>query len=141
MTEKIKTRPLKWPTSQARKEAFARLIEHVESGLSIDSWEDADFETTKKYLKEFPEDFDPERFEQAKRKAKVFFEKIGIQGTIGAIDKFNANSYKFIMSNKFGWHERAVVDTTVARKLEAGDEEILNQYINNQLNQKKDKKK
>ena len=41
--------------------------------------------------------------ETAKRKGQLFWEKIGLQGIFGEINKFNGSAWMFAMKNRFGW--------------------------------------
>jgi hypothetical protein len=40
--------------------------------------------------------------ETAKRKGQLFWEKIGLQGIFGEINKFNGSAWMFAMKNRFG---------------------------------------
>ena len=72
----------------------------------MDSWPDACANTVKKYIKEYPEDFDSEKIEAAKRESLLFWEKMGIDGTRGKIPFFNAGSWIFNMKNRAGWTDK-----------------------------------
>ena len=98
--------PYKWPTPEERQAACARFCEHIEQGYSIDSWPDADADTVKIYIEKFPEDFDSELIETAKRECLKFWEGIGIRGTNGEISFFNAGSWIFNMKNRAGWTDK-----------------------------------
>lgn len=106
MSEKELKKPYKWPEPQDRKDACERFCEHISQGLSIKSWPDADDETVAVYMKKYPEDFDPEMIEEAKRKSLLFWEKAGIDGMMGKIFNFNAASWIFNMKNRLGWTDK-----------------------------------
>lgn len=94
---------VKWPTPEQRKAACDSYCAHIEAGYSKDSWPDADFETVERYKRDFPEDFCPEKIARAERTSRLFWEKIGITGTIGKLKGFNAKSWEFNMQNRLGW--------------------------------------
>ena len=98
--------PYKWPTPAARKDACNRFCEHIEQGYSMDSWPDADVDTVKTYMKNYPEDFDPEMIATAKRESLLFWEKQGIKGMQGKIPFFSAASWIFNMKNRAGWRDK-----------------------------------
>jgi hypothetical protein len=100
----------KWPTSEQRRKACESYCDHIKAGFSKDSWPDADFETVQRYMKDFPEDFCPQKVKEAERFSRKFWEEIGIDGTVGKIKGFNAKSWEFNMQNRLGWSNR--VDNT-----------------------------
>lgn len=94
---------VKWPTSEQRKAACESFCKHVSSGYSQDNWPEADFETVKRYERDFPEDFCPEKIARAKREASLFYEKSGVLGMLGKIPNFNAKAWAMQMQNRNGW--------------------------------------
>lgn len=102
------TNNTKWKTSEERKAACERVCEHIMSGLSRDCFPDADWDTVERYIKEYPVDFPPEKIENAMRINRLFWEKTGVEGTLGKIQGFNATSYIFNMVNRFkeDWKNR-----------------------------------
>lgn len=63
-------------------------------------------QTLRRYLEEFPVDFDTNAIDQAQRKRQLFWEKAGRDGTMGKIKGFNARSWQFNMGNRFCWKEK-----------------------------------
>lgn len=102
--------PYKWPTPKERKAACNRFCEHIEQGFSIASWPEADDDTIRTYIEKFPEDFDAEMIETAKRECLKFWEEMGINGTRGKIPFFNCASWIFNMKNRAGWTDRQSID-------------------------------
>jgi len=102
----------KWKTAKERQDACKRFCDHLKQGLSFDCWAEADFDTIKRYIKDFPEDFHPDLINLAKREAKTFWEKVGIDGTIGKIKGFNAKSWEFNLKNRYGWRDKYDADIT-----------------------------
>lgn len=97
---------MKWKTPEERKAACESFCDHVRSGFSQESWPDADFDTVKRYMRDFPEDFVPDMINKAKREAYMFYEKMGIEGTLGQIKGFNAKSWEFNMKNRHNWKDK-----------------------------------
>ena len=96
----------KGPTPEDRKAACERFCNHIEKGYSMKSWSEADNETVTRYIDSFPEDFDPELIETAKRKSLLFWEKTGVAGRMGKITFFNAAVWMFNMKNRAGWRDK-----------------------------------
>ena len=97
---------VKWPTPEKRRAACEKFCEHIRAGYSKDSWPEADDETVKRYVRDFPEDFCPKKIKRAERESRLFWEKIGISGTVGKIKGFNAKSWEFNMQNRLGWSNK-----------------------------------
>ena len=93
----------KWPKKLERQAACAALCDHLENGYSMKTWPEACYETIQRYIKDFPEDFCPDRISRAMRISEHFWEKIGLSGTVGKLRGFNPKSWEFIMQNRFGW--------------------------------------
>jgi uncharacterized protein (DUF2249 family) len=110
---------MKFKTPEERQDLCDSYIEHVESGLSDECFPDCDPQTLRRYLGDFPDDFDTDAMEKAKRKRQLYWEKAGRDGMMGHIDGFNANSWKFNMQNRFSWKEKR--EETVVPKDAAAD--------------------
>lgn len=101
---------IKWKTPEDRRAACEAFCEHLRAGFSWASFPDADEDTVKRYIRDFPEDFCPEKVQQAERQSRHFWEKIGIAGTTGKLKGFNAKSWEFNMQNRLGWSTKADVN-------------------------------
>lgn len=101
-----------WKTPEERVAACKRVCDHLASGLSKDCFPDADWQTINVYMRKYPVEFDANLIEDATRRGRLFWEQVGIDGTLGAIDGFNANSWKFNMQNRHGWGERQQLEHT-----------------------------
>ena len=99
------TNAMKWSTPEERKAACERLCKHLRSGLSLQSFVEADEDTIKRYMKDFPLDFGTAEVKEAIRASRLFWEMVGVNGTLGKIKNFNASSWKFNMANRHGWKE------------------------------------
>ena len=81
---------LKLPTPEDRKQFCAIYIGHLKTGLSDECFPECDPSTFKRYVREFPDDFDTDKIEVARRKRQLFWERAGRDGTMGEIKGFNA---------------------------------------------------
>ncbi|MEQ8782520.1 MAG: hypothetical protein RIE06_22875 [Roseibium album] len=95
----------KWPTPEARQEACQAFCDHIAEGYSIESFPLADRKTIRYYAEQHPEDFPPEKLEEAARKGLFEWERIGKQGAKGEIAGFNSASWIFNMKNRAGWRD------------------------------------
>ena len=59
-------------------------------------------------MKEYPEDFDTDIIERARRERRLFWESMGVKGTAGEIKGFNAKSWDFNMKNRFNWADKRI---------------------------------
>lgn len=98
---------MKWKTSEERKRICALLCKHLSEGFHQDMFEEADWDTVERYMKDFPEDFPSDQITHAKRLGYKFLYHLGLKGTAGELKgRFNDKSWKFIMQNKYAWKER-----------------------------------
>lgn len=104
---------LKFKTSEERKDLCKKYCEHIEKGYSDESFPECDIDTLKKYMAEYPDDFQVfgADVDRSKRIRRMFWEKIGILGTVGKLKGFSAKSWEFNMANRFGWRMRNDVTT------------------------------
>lgn len=96
---------MKWSTPEERRAACDRLCAHLRSGLSMKCFPDADDQTLKRYMRDFPIDFAPDKIRQAIRENHKFWEVLGINGALGKIKNFSAPTWKFNMQNRCGWKD------------------------------------
>jgi len=101
---------MKWPTAEDRQKLCADFCEHLAAGYSIESFPHADRKTIRRYAQEFPEDFPPEKLEEAARRGRLEWEQIGKDGAKGEIAGFNATAWIFNMKNRAGWKDRTEVE-------------------------------
>jgi len=92
----------KYPTEEERKKVFEALLKHAAEGYDLDSFGLLSLPAIKDYCKLFPTEFSAERLQEAIAFGKRFWEKVGMQGTIGQINGFNQKNWQFIMMNKYG---------------------------------------
>lgn len=104
--------------SKYKKEYCEKLIEHIASGLSFESFAGVVSVTRDclyKWTEKYPEFLYSKRIAEAK--GLLFWEKIGRAGTLGQLDKitgksggkFNHISWIFLMKNRFGWRDHVQV--------------------------------
>lgn len=100
---------IKKSTTEYRQELCDQLVDHLSHGYSLDCFPPISRNTIKKYLREFPQDFPPERIERAIREGQKWDESVGIAASGGpAPDGFNPSNFNvtawiFRMKNKYGW--------------------------------------
>ena len=93
--------------SKYKPEYDQLLLDHLSEGYSFESFaaiakvnRDTLYEWEKKH----------KSFAEAKQlgvaKSLLFWEKMGMAGMVGKIDKFNVTSWIFNMKNRFGWRDR-----------------------------------
>src|SRR3954471_3004390 len=105
----------KFPTPETRKKLCVDYITHVESGLSDECFPECDPQTLRKYMADYPDDFDTDLIERSRRKRQLFWETAGRDGTMGLIKGFNSKSWSFNMQNRFGWREKREDNLKVQR--------------------------
>ncbi len=104
-------------TPEEMKFLFEKFCNHLRQGFSKDSFPDCDYRTIETMIAENPSVLQADMMKQAKRHGRMFWESIGINGTIGmktakvngkeiALKNFNALSWKFNMQNRYGWHDK-----------------------------------
>jgi hypothetical protein len=125
------TNGMKFKTPEDRKAHQEAYIAHVESGLSDECFPECDPQTLRKYVAEFPIDFDTEMIGQAQRNRRLFWEKAGTDGTMGKIEGFNASSWKFNMANRFGWAEKREDKVTLPKDGATGRAGLLRRRLFN----------
>ena len=101
---------LRWPTADQRQKICAAFCEHISAGYSIDSFPEAGRKTIRYYAEQFPEDFPPDKLEEAARRGLLEWETIGKDGAKGSLAKFNASTWAFVMKNRAGWRDKSDID-------------------------------
>jgi hypothetical protein len=102
---------LLWPTVAARQKACAVFCAHIAAGYSLESFPEADRKTIRYYAEQFPEDFPPEKLEEAARRGLLEWERIGKEGSSGTLARFNASAWSLNMKNRVGWRDRSEIET------------------------------
>ena len=90
-----------------KPEFCALLIEHMESGLSFESFAGlvkVAISTIDAWVKQYEEFRGAKKLGEAQ--CRLFWEKLGRAGTLGQIKGFNTPTYIFNMKNRFGWSDR-----------------------------------
>ena len=101
----------KFKTPESRKKLCRDYIKHIETGLSDECFPECDPQTLRKYMAEFPSDFDINLMTRAKRMRRLFWEQMGIDGTRGKLKRFNAKSWDFNMKNRFKeWRDKQEIE-------------------------------
>lgn len=98
--------------SKERRKIFEELLEHIESGFSLDSFGMMSAETIREWCVRYPNEFIQEEIDDALRCGKDSWEKIGYKQAVGAC-LGNSRTWYYNMSNRYGWTERSKVDADV----------------------------
>lgn len=89
-------------TAAQRKKLLEEYIEHCKQGLSDECFPPCHIEVFDILAAQYPDIFDIDAIERARRERQLFWEKLGITGTLGKIRGFNAASWKSGMQERFG---------------------------------------
>ena len=100
---------LRWDSTPIRKDFWKDLCEHLEAGYSLNSYPHASEMTIYKYATDFPEDCPVSALEEALRHGRKMWEKIGLGGATGKINKFSAAAWIFNMKCRYGMVEKIEV--------------------------------
>lgn len=104
--QKGNTNAMKYPSSVERRQLCKAYCSHIRQGFSKEAFTKCDMQTFKRYCKLYPSDFPAVEIETAERLGLKFWEEVGIRGSVGAIKHFNAQSWIFIMQNRYKWKLR-----------------------------------
>lgn len=108
----VKKHPGGRPTKY-RPEMCNQIVSLMEQGYSKEATAGhfgVSTETFYRWLDEIPEFRDAEKLGTSK--SRLFWERKGMQGTFGELEKFNAPSWIFNMKNRFGWRDLQQVEHT-----------------------------
>jgi len=90
-----------------KPEFCEKLIDHMSQGFSFESFAatiDTHRGTLYRWEREYPE------FRDAKKsgldKSLLFWERLGMQGATGALEKFNSSAWIFNLKNKHLWRDK-----------------------------------
>lgn len=92
-----------------RKRVFKELCDHVQGGLSLESFGPLSPVSIKKYLKAYKEEFIEEELEDALRKGRGYWESIGKRQANGEC-LGNSRTWFYNMANRYGWREKLEVE-------------------------------
>lgn len=89
-------------TRAAKKKLLTDYVEHCKQGLSDDCFPPCNIAVFNDLAAQDPAAFPAEAIARARRERQLFWEKLGITGTVGKIPGFNAGAWKSNMENRFG---------------------------------------
>jgi len=104
------TNALKFKTPEDRAIMFHEYLNHIKTGYSKESFPMCDPQTFKKYLEDFPTEFDTDLLTEAEREGRKFWERMGISMSLG-LAKGNPLSWIFNMKNRYHWKDKLDVTT------------------------------
>lgn len=100
-------------TEDQIRQLIAAYAEHRAEGYSKESFPDCDYRTIESHLEKNPGlQPEKEKIEQAERRGRFTWEKIGKDLATGKIEG-NATSYIFNMKNRYGWKDKHEIDQNV----------------------------
>lgn len=91
-----------------RRGVFERLCKHVSQGFTADSFGEVSWCTCKRYLEEFPDDWDAEELARAHAQGQQYWESLGKRQADGSC-MGNSRTWFYNMANRYGWTERSQV--------------------------------
>jgi hypothetical protein len=97
-------------SSKDREKVFKDLIAHIRKGYSLDCFGPLSDTMIKKFCEDYPVEFDENELVEAMRGAKEHWEDIGHKQALGSC-LGNSRSWYYNMVNRYGWHEKAQVET------------------------------
>lgn len=92
----------RFQTAAQKGKLLEEYIEHCKQGLSDDCFPPCNIEVFDILAAQNTDIFDIDVIERARRERQLFWEKLGITGTLGKIRGFNAASWRSNMENRFG---------------------------------------
>lgn len=101
----------RFQTVAQKKKLLAEYIEHCKQGLSDECFPPCSIDVFDACAALNPDIFDIDALERARRERQLFWEKLGITGTLGKIRGFNAASWKSGMQERFGGDEDVPIFT------------------------------
>ncbi len=110
----------KWKTPEERQAVCERFCLHIGKGFSMDCFPDASAKTIRHYVKAYPDDFPPEKLEEAARRGLLWWERLGRAGAAGKISHFNATAWIFNMKNRAGWRDKSDIQADFSPPQEEG---------------------
>jgi hypothetical protein len=111
----------RYSTSEERREAFADLCHHLSQGFTLDSWEGGSYPMILEYLDLYPEEWDRDLFEQAKRVGRKNLEAVGLNGMLGKLGKGAWQAAWFSwMRNRYGWRNEPEPEVAVRKDADSG---------------------
>lgn len=115
---------LKYKTPEERKALCQSYIDYIKTGKSKEYFPECSIQTFQRYVKDFTEDFDTEKIEEAERIGMGKLEEVGFDGMMGKIHGFNVTAWIFITKNRLGWRDKHDV-TSQDQKINEGPRVII----------------
>lgn len=92
------------------------LVEHMKKGFSFESFAavvDCTRSTIYKWVETHPEFSDAQS--KGKMHSAMFWENMGINGAMGALDGFNASAWIFNMKNRHNWRDKTETELSTSK--------------------------
>ena len=95
--------------STERRRVFNMLLTHLGRGFSIESFGELSFNSIKRYLNLFKEEFVQEELDEALRKGRETWEDIGNRQANGQC-LGNSRTWFYNMANRYGWRDKIDIE-------------------------------
>ncbi len=95
--------------SAERRRIFNLLCQHLSEGYSMESFSELSVNSIKRYINLFKEEFNEEELEEARRKGRDSWERIGRKQANGEC-LGNSRSWYYNMANRYGWREKIDIE-------------------------------
>lgn len=95
--------------STERRRIFNLLCQHLADGYSMESFSELSVNSIKRYINLFKEEFVEEELEEARRKGRDAWERIGRKQADGEC-LGNSRSWFYNMANRYGWREKIDIE-------------------------------
>ena len=92
-------------SAEERKKCFKELLKHIENGFSMDCFEMLSEVTIYEFMKKYPSEFCEGELQEAMRKGKLGWERLGRRQSDGTC-LGNSRAWYYNMVNRYGWRER-----------------------------------
>jgi len=93
-----------------RNMIFKELVKHLEKGMSLDSFEWISRATLNELMKRYPDEFNDDDLEHARRLGRDSWERIGLRQALGEC-LGNSRTWFYNMANRYGWRDKIDVES------------------------------
>jgi hypothetical protein len=86
------------------------LCQHLENGFSVESFEYLSKATILELIKKYPDEFNDDDLEHARRLGRDSWERIGLRQALGDCIG-NSRTWFYNMANRYGWRDKIDVES------------------------------
>jgi hypothetical protein len=92
-----------------RRRLCKAFCDHLEEGLSKESFSIVHHQTIERYMKVYPEEFPQEEIELSQLRGREFWERLGRRQASGDC-LGNSRTWYYNMANRYGWREKIDIE-------------------------------